>query len=211
MHLILIELEGAFILDNDAVGFAQSISEVLGVEDFETNWDRYQFQTQSGILQEISQRYRQRPVSSEEMSELDEVLIQQMTKASSTEVSLVCGSVEFLEKLLSAPHFTVALVSTSSEKVARAKMSQAQLELGDLPLASSSESVVREHIMLMAMDKAAQQQRSHFAEVTLFAANPASASASHNLGWNLVGIGSQIEVPRRFEDYRNAQEIIATL
>ena len=54
MHLILIELEGAFVLDDDAVGFAQSISEVLGVEGLETNWDRYQFQTQSGILQEIS-------------------------------------------------------------------------------------------------------------------------------------------------------------
>jgi hypothetical protein len=88
---------------------------------------------------------------------------------------------------------------------------QQGFEIADIPLASSSDAVVREHIMLQALDRAARFHQVSFSEVTYFGNAPWDIEASRNLGWKLIGIGPRIEADFRFDDYTDPSAIQSCL
>ena len=57
MKVVIFDIDGTLTQTNavDSECFIRSVREILGVEDFETDWSQYQFVTDSGVAQEISQ------------------------------------------------------------------------------------------------------------------------------------------------------------
>jgi len=113
--------------------------------------------------------------------------------------------------LVDSPDDTVAFATGAHEASARHKLTTAGFEIEDLPLASSSDAVVRAHIMLHALERAAQKHQARLTEVTYFGDASWDLEATTNLGWRLIGIGPGIETGIVFADDTDPEAILACL
>ena len=213
MKAIIFDIDGTLTETNaiDSECFVQTVSEVLGVKDFDTDWSNYQFVTDSGVAQEISQRYCDRPMSGSLMKAFDARLFDLLRAQPDSVFREVPGARNFIEKLKGSPDFAVAFATGAHRISASHKLQTAGFDIEGIPLASSSDAVVREHIMLRALDLVAQQQRTVFEEVIYFGDASWDVEATTNLGWRLVGIGPGIETERVFLDYADQDSIFEIL
>ncbi len=213
MKVVIFDIDGTLTQTNavDSECFIQSVREVLGVEHFETNWSQYQFVTDSGVAQEISQRYCDRPMSGALTKAFRENLVNGLRGQPKSIFQAIPGAIDFINILVESPDFAVALTTGAHEASARYKLETAGFKINDLPLASSSDAVVREHIMLQALDRAAHIHQARFSEVIFFGGAPWDVEASRNLGWKFIGIGSRIETDLQFDDYTDLSAIRSSL
>lgn len=213
MKVVIFDIDGTLTQTNcvDSECFIRTVREVLGVEEFETDWSQYQFVTESGVAQEISQRYCDRPMSGSLTKAFNEHLAACLREQPVSSFLEVPGAVEFVKFLVNSPDYAVAFATGAHEASARHKLTTAGFEIEDLPLASSSDAVVREHIMLHALDRAAQKHGVVFSEVTYFGDASWDVEATANLGWRLIGIGPGIATEMVFADYTDPEAILACL
>ncbi|YCM43229.1 HAD family hydrolase [Verrucomicrobiaceae bacterium 227] len=213
MKLVIFDIDGTLTQTNqvDSGCFIAAIKEVLGVAEFETDWTRYQYVTDSGIAQEISHRYRDRPISGTEIKALQASTLDQLKQQPDSAFAEIPGARSFLEHLENSPEYAVAFATGANEASARYKLATAGFTIDGIPLASSSDAVVREHIMLRAMDRAAQRHGVPFTEITYFGDAIWDINASANLGWRFIGIGPGITEGLRFDDYCNPGAILQAL
>ena len=213
MKVVIFDIDGTLTQTNavDSECFIRAVREVLGVEDFEADWSQYQFVTDSGVAQEISQRYCDRPMSGALTKAFHEHLVKGLREQPRSLFQAIPGAIEFMNSLLESPDHAVAFATGAHEASARYKLETAGFEIAGLPLASSSDAVVREHIMLQALDRAARAHQARFTEVIYFGDAPWDVEATSNLGWKLVGIGPVIETALRFDDYTEPSAILACL
>ncbi len=213
MKVVIFDIDGTLTQTNavDSECFIRSVREVLGVEDFETDWSQYQFVTDSGVAQEISQRYCDRPMSGALTKAFHEHLVNGLREQPKSLFQAIPGAIEFVNSLVESPDHAVAFATGAHEASARYKLETAGFDITGLPLASSSDAVVREHIMLQALDRAARAHQARFSDVVYFGDASWDVEATSNLGWKLVGIGSGIESDPRFDDYRDPPAILACL
>ncbi len=216
MDLVIFDIDGTLIRSNlvDSEGFIEAIVNVLGLANFETDWSTYQFVTDSGIAQELSQRHRDRPLSGSEMKAIEADLLGFLEAAHDQEFQQVDGAGDFLQSLLESPDHAVALATGANSSSALHKLERAGFPL-DLPLATSSDAVVREHIMLQAMDRAAQRHGRAFEKITYVGDGSWDVIATENLGWNFIGIGpimmADAAVNSAFSDYLTPSQVLAAL
>ena len=213
MKLVIFDIDGTLTQTNqvDSGCFIEAIKEVLGVQEFETDWSRYQYVTDSGVAQEISHRYRDRPISGSEIKARQAALLDRLRKQPDSDFTEVPGAKSFLQDLENSPDYAVAFATGAHEASARYKLATAGFAIEGIPLASSSDAVVREHIMLQAMDRASQRHGVPFSQITYFGDAVWDVRASSNLGWNFVGIGPGITEGLRFDDYRDPGSVLQAL
>tara|TARA_S200000501_G_C20871366_1_gene764384 strand:+ start:4707 stop:5348 length:642 start_codon:yes stop_codon:yes gene_type:complete len=213
MKVVIFDIEGTLTETNavDSDCFIRSVGEVLGIKDFETDWSQYQFVTDSGVAQEISQRYCDRPMSGALTKAFHEHLVTELRGQPKSMFQAIPGAIDFLNSLVKSRNYAVALTSGAHEASARYKLETAGFEIAGLPLASSSDAVVQEHIMLQALDRAARIHQASFSEIYYFGDASWDIEASRNLGWKLIGIGSKIETDLQFDDYSDPSAIQSCL
>ena len=88
------------------------------------------------------------------MAALDEKLLELLKESPSSEFQEVPGAAAFIELLGEASDFAVSLATGANELSARYKLETAGIAYEGIPMATSSDAVVREHIMLHSMDRA---------------------------------------------------------
>ena len=211
MKLVVFDIDGTLTQTNevDSRCFEEALRIVLGVEEFDTCWENYQFVTDSGVAQEISQRYRDRPINGAEMMALHEKIVELLKKNPMSAFAEIPGAVDFFQSLVDSEEFAVALATGANKLSARYKLETAGINFEGIPLATSSDAVVREHIMLHAMDRASQKHERVFSEIVYFGDAVWDVKATENLGWQFIGIGGK--VADGFIDYRNPEEILKRL
>ena len=213
MKALVFDIDGTLTQTNavDSRCFIQAIQEVLGVEEFDTEWSNYQFVTDSGVAQEISQRYCDRPMSGSLTKALHERLVTLLREQPPESFQEVPGAIDFIKHLQASPDYAVSLATGAHRESAIYKLETAGFDLSEIPLASSSDAVVREHIMLQALDRSAHQERARFSEVIYFGDAPWDLEATSNLGWRLIGIGTGVEAEKVFLDYTDRDAILGAL
>jgi hypothetical protein len=94
MKLVVFDIEGTLTQTGaiESECFIRSVRKVLGVENFETDWSQYQFVTDSGVVQEISQRYCDRPMSGALTKAFHEHLVNRSPRTAKIDVSSYPGS-----------------------------------------------------------------------------------------------------------------------
>ena len=210
MKALVFDIDGTLTQTNevDSRCFVQAVQEVLGITDFDTDWGSYQFVTDSGIAQEISHRYCDRPMSGSVTKGLQERLVSLLREQPRESFQEVPGAIDFLKQLQASPDYAVSLATGAHRESALYKLEAAGFDIAEIPLASSSDAVVREHIMLQALDRSAQQERARFTSVTYFGDAAWDVEATANLGWKLVGIGLEVETEWTFPDYTAPDRIL---
>jgi len=208
MNLVVFDIDGTLTQTNEVDGrcFEEALRNVLGVADFDTCWEKYQFVTDSGVAQEISQRYRDCPISGAEMAALHERIVELLAENPASSFPEVPGAAAFVKTLFELDDYAVALATGANDLSARYKLATAGIEYEEIPLATSSDAVVREHIMLLAMDRAAEKHDCGFDKIVYFGDAIWDVKATANLGWKFVGIGEKLT--GGFADYREPERIL---
>lgn len=211
MKLVVFDIDGTLTLTNDVDSrcFEEALRAVIGVEEIDTCWENYQFVTDSGVAQEVSQRHRDRPLTGGEMTALHEKIVELLAENPASDFQEVPGAAAFVQSLVDSGDHAVALATGANNLSALFKLAAAGIKFEGIPLATSSDAVVREHIMLLAMDRAAVKYQTSFEDVFYFGDAIWDVEATANLGWNFVGIGEK--VAGGFVDYRNPDEILNRL
>lgn len=196
MHLIVFDIDGTLTHTDDLDGdcYVQAVLEGLGIGPIGTDWNRYRHVTDSGILQEVVESLHGRPPSEEESRQVlrrFQELLAEAFAGGPHRCRPVAGGPETVRRLLAEPGLAVAFATGGWSETARLKLRQAGYELGNAAFASADDSPVRSEIMKIAERRArAVHGVDAFETITYVGDGLWDATASAELGWRFVGVGS---------------------
>ena len=226
MTLVMFDIDGTLTQTNeiDASCFAQTLQEVFGFTDINTDWAAYQHCTDSQILEELCRLRLGRPPSPTEVSSAQARFLALLDKAAQLDpFRQVPGAGEFLYDLVHhrGSSLAVSLASGGWECSARLKLERTGLASLNLPGAYSDDAQTREGIMRTSLAKAAAAySQDSFDSVVHIGDGVWDARACRNLGFPFIGIADAPAAAQKlllegavhvFSDYRDPTALITVL
>ena len=213
MHLVMFDVDGTLVDSSgfdDACYFATA-KEVLGLE-LPTDWEQYTQATDSGILNEVIEKYGIQGDHTRIKLEFKRIFsnkISEYIKAHPGDVNEIRGAARFVEHLKSLGHVRVAVATGGWEEPARLKLRAAGINLTGCGFASSSDHDLRTGIMELAQTRTGKGLP--FASKTYFGDAAWDKEASGRLCYRFVLVGGQIRHETRIDDYRDIDRIVSML
>lgn len=196
MILLMFDLDGTLVdsLKIDRPLYARAVTEVLGIEGFDTRWTRYQRITNTGILQEISETHRGRPVTAEELLRVEGALLSlfRSAYADGVRIHAIAGAREFISRVQNHPSLALSLATGCWASTAAFKLQSAGFHLHDPTIASSSDADEKQRIMSVSEAKALERAGlKRFESILYFGDGPWDWEAARNLGYRFVGVSNR--------------------
>jgi phosphoglycolate phosphatase-like HAD superfamily hydrolase len=196
MILLMFDLDGTLVdsLTIDRLLYARAVTEVLGIERFDTRWTTYRRITNTGILQEISETHRGRPVTAEELVCVEKALLSLFRSVCMGDVGIqaVPGAREFIRRVQNHPSLAVSLATGCWTSTATFKLQSAGFRLHDPTIASSSDADEKQKIMSISEAKALEKEGvKRFESILAFGDGPWDWEAARNLGYRFVGVSNR--------------------
>jgi len=196
MHLVMFDLDGTLIKSNtlDTHCLTGAIERCMGIKDIDSDWTKYNYVTDAGIVSEIVERQLNRPVTDKELSYICKNLLELLQSEAHTDhekFAPIPGAIETLCILKTIDDCGLAIATGCWKKSALFKLSTAGFNVIDFPIASSDDSHNREEIMTIAYERARVFHRvDGFETVTYVGDGIWDIKASQKLGFNFIGIAS---------------------
>jgi phosphoglycolate phosphatase-like HAD superfamily hydrolase len=196
MHLIMFDLDGTLIKSDtlDTRCLTSAIEKVMGIDDFERDWAKYNYVTDAGIASEVIDRHLNRKVSHGELCQISDKLLEFLQVEAGTnreKFAPLPGALDLIHGLKADNNCGFAIATGCWEKSARFKLATAEFEVSNFPLASSDDSYHREEIMRIAFERALDFYNvSAFETVTYVGDGIWDLKASLKLGYGFIGIES---------------------
>ncbi len=222
MHIVMFDIDGTLTetMKVDAECYVQSLAEVCGFTDIETDWSSYRHATDSGIFHEIHLARTGRTPSVAEVSRFRQHFIELLTQASSKAAfTPIPGARQMLSRLAASAEHRVSLATGAWRDSARLKMASAGMCFDDHPAASADDAFDRESIMKLSMQRAVERYGGPFASTVYIGDAVWDARACRALGIPFIGIGSGVRAARLasegairvFPDFSDADLFLETL
>jgi beta-phosphoglucomutase-like phosphatase (HAD superfamily) len=130
--------------------FYQAMKEI-GLKDIDTNWSSYLHHTDHYIFQQNFERYFRKALKPLDLLRFEDLVAEDLSRQS--QISEINGASSFLQNLINQGH-SYCLATGSLRKPAIVKMRQAKIPFNEYLLATASENMKREDIVLSAISKA---------------------------------------------------------
>ncbi len=138
----------------DEAWYRVAIREVLGVEEFSTDWSSYRHSTDRSIVREIGERHRGREASPEEGEQVLDAYAALLADAGQQgHVQPVDGARSIVGSLVAAK-WGVAIATGGWSRTARLKLDHAGIECAGVAFASADDADPRERIIQIALGRA---------------------------------------------------------
>jgi phosphoglycolate phosphatase-like HAD superfamily hydrolase len=202
MHLVIFDIDGTLTqtVNADAEFFVQSLADVCGFTDVDTDWSRYTQATDSGVFHEIYEARVGRSPTSNEVSDFQQhfagLLGQALTE---TPAKPVTGVPQLLSRLTGSLEHNVALATGAWRDSARLKMVSAGLCYDDYPAASSDDALDRETIVRLSMRRATERY-GRFSDVVYVGDGVWDARACRSVGIPFIGVATDGDAARLAEE-----------
>ena len=181
-------------------------------KDLIDDWSRFTHVTDSGILSEIIDNAEVQGNRSLAHTQVKEAFIGMIAVYIDDHGGLlpeIAGARAFVDTLISHPDASVALATGGWKETATMKLRAIGLDPRKLCLTSSSDAVSRAGIMTIAEQRALPGRP--VARRTYFGDAVWDRKASRELGYEFVAIGSGVDHPMRYPDFRDAERILTGL
>ena len=213
MHLVLFDIDGTLV---DSAGFdgrlfVDAARTVLGVE-IDDDWSRYRHVTDSGILAEILDDHVPAAERGALSAAVEKTFVELTTRYladRSEPLAEIPGACDFVRALQAHPEVAIGFATGGWRDTARLKLGAIGLRPDEICLASASDAVSRVDIMAVAEARALNGRQA--SRKTYFGDAAWDRSASRELGYEFIAIGSGVDHPTRFADFRAAEPILAEL
>ena len=184
---------------------------VLGIE-IDDDWSKFSHVTDSGVLSEIIDNAKVKGSRSLAYAQVKKEFVRMVENYIDECGGLlpeIAGARTFVDTLKSHPEASVALATGDWKETAMMKLQAIGIDPQELCLASSTDSVSRVEIMKIAEQRALLGRPA--ARRTYFGDRPWDKTACQELGYEFIVIGSGVEHPTRYSNFRNAEGILAEL
>lgn len=192
--LVIFDVDGTLTQTNeiDEACFVRAIEAEFGIRDINTDWSVYRRSTDSGIVDQLIQERFGRFSKPRERSRVKEKFVELLIHAFSNgqaSCSRTPGSRRAIERLRGEPGWCLAVATGGWEESIRLKLGFARLDVSDIPIASSNDSMARERIIELAIKRAAKHyQAEDFKHVVYIGDGIWDVRAARALGISFVGV-----------------------
>ena len=195
VHLVMFDIDGTLTLTNEAsdASFLDALSDVLAIDDVDTDWSTYRNVTDQGCLEEIVFAHLGRAPTSEEAAHIRELyasLLGARAEADPRLIRPVAGAAEVFATLCADPGVTVSLATGTWHECATIKLHYAGIDHGGIAIATASDSAVREEIMKISERRAQVAAATDFATRTYVGDALWDVTASRNLSYGFIGVAA---------------------
>ena len=198
-HLIVFDIDDTLTrsMSIDEELFVRAITEVLGIENINSDWSTYRNVTDSGVIEEITGG------DVGKVAAVRDRFVTLLTSKSRTEpFREVPGAKRMLKTLRHHAGFECALATGAWRESALIKLHSAELGIDGLPLATCGDSPRREEIVQMALERAqAQYHLPPETPVTLVGDRPWDLQTATSLQLHFVGVGQKSGAEQAIGDF----------
>jgi phosphoglycolate phosphatase-like HAD superfamily hydrolase len=197
LKLVVFDVDGTLTdtngVDDDC--FLQAFEDALGITEISTDWENYPHTTDSAIALHVFQtKFARAPHA----AEIDRhktrflELLQMRRAAAPAQFTEIAGAGEMLQRLRRENDWAVAIATGSRHDAVRLKMSAAEIEHADLPVASADNGLSREEILRFAIDLALEiYHQTGFEKIVSVGDGVWDVRAAESLGLAFLGIGDE--------------------
>jgi phosphoglycolate phosphatase-like HAD superfamily hydrolase len=206
MNLAIFDIDGTLTesVAVDEVCFVQAFRDVLGIEEINTNWLGYHFQTDSGLALEICRNHLGRDPGEAEISRLQSRFMQLLCAAveeTGQPVREISGAAALLRRLEAHPGWHVAIATGGWKVSARFKLASAGLPVDGIPWASADDAYDRVEILRTTIERAGQHYaQDAFKKVVYIGDGVWDVRAAKALGIGFLGLAAGNKAGRLVEE-----------
>lgn len=199
MILLMFDVDGTLIDSNncDSICFENAVKKVLKLNSFNTDWSSYKHATDINILNEIISEHKNRESTHNEIQEiLSEFLanLRNYFSYNKDNIIEIHGAKSFLSELIEKNQIAVSIATGCFQKSAKLKLENSGISIKNIPFASSNDAISREEIMKASELKAKNYYNvNQFKSIFYLGDALWDLTASRNLEYNFIGVGSNIE------------------
>jgi len=190
MNLFVFDIDGTVTntVEIDDICFVQTFKDLFQLELKETDWSTYLQATDTGLTNEIFERYIQRLPSEEELRKI-KFHFTSLVLQRAQEIVEVKGAVDHVNKLNSAEDSYVAFATGGWKDTAHIKLKRVGLSLLDFPHATSNDHSNRVQLIELAIERSKKHyQIDSFDKITYIGDGVWDFKATKELGIDFIGV-----------------------
>lgn len=195
MNLVMFDIDGTLTATTgvDAQCFVQAVNDLFNIKDVDTDLTSYKNVTDEGIAEEIIERHTGRGATEKELSDLRRHFVELLRKEAFSNPTLfypVEGAGEILEELVRHPDMEISLATGGWRESALLKLQAAGLDTKNMPMATSSDALSREEIMILSEERAQRAYNLHaFDSVVYIGDGIWDVRSARSVGYQFIGVG----------------------
>jgi len=202
MNLVMFDIDGTLTATTgvDEECYVQAIKQVLSIDDIDTNLTNYTHVTDEGITSEIIEKHMGRKAGKQELTDVRRSFVRLLREEKLSRPSCfkpIEGAADILNRLSGHPESAISLATGGWRESAFLKIQMLGLDLNKIPLATSSDAMSREAIMLLSEERAGMAaNREGFRSVVFVGDGIWDVRSARNLGYGFIGIGTGDQADR---------------
>ena len=206
MNLAIFDIDGTLTesVAVDELCFVQAFQDVLGIEQINTNWLDYRFQTDSGLALEIYRNHLGRDPGGDEISRLQSRFVQRLgaaVEATGQPMRAIPGASALLHRLEADHGWQVAIATGGWKVSARFKLTSARLPVDAFPWASADDALDRADILRTVIRRAGKHYgQDGFEKVVYVGDGIWDVRAAKVLGIGFLGLAPHSKAGRLVEE-----------
>ena len=177
----------------DARCFVQAVNDLFHITDVDTDLTSYKNVTDEGIAEEVIQRHTGRVATEKELSDLKKHFVELLREEVSSNPTLfypIEGAGEILEELVSHHDMEISLATGGWRESAILKLEAAGLDTKSLPMATSSDALSREEIMILSEKRAQKAYHIHSFDSVVYVGDGIwDVRSACSVGYHFIGVG----------------------
>lgn len=195
-NLIVFDIDGTLTntFQTDTIFFEKAITDAVPSIKLIRDWHSYTYSTDSGFLLEIFHENLARKPFAQEIQAIKNVFLSYLDQAfrdDSTSCLPIPGAHHVFAKIqVAAPDWDVAIATGCWEKSALLKLDIAKIPFLSIPLAHADDSIKREEIIQIAMQRAkTRYNRKNYGKIVYVGDRLWDKAAADKLEIDFIGVG----------------------
>jgi len=201
----MFDVDGTLTQSNeiDAKCFISAMKKAFNINTINPDWSKYKYVTDSGIFTELFEQHFHRKPNSNDINLIKSYFIQNLKEAilkSRNRCSEIYGAISAFNQLRNDKNYALSFATGCWHESAELKLKCAGFDFSELPFASSTDSIERERIMLISLNRSKRKYKvQDFGTITYIGDGVWDVIASKNLGFYFIGIAEDTNRQKLFD------------
>jgi len=204
----MFDVDGTLVMSDEFDGdcYLEAVYEVLG-HGLDTDWTKYTYVSDAGILDQHISEKGLHSKRENIQADVKEAFINKIANyLKDNPAQQVPGASNFICELRRLENIKLSIATGGWLETALMKLESAEIDISNVPIASSNNHFSRTEIMKIAEDKAVGKNK---VPCTYFGDGEWDKKASEELGFNFVLVGDRTHHYQNIMDFKNVNQALA--